>query len=69
MNENIIEHKTSKEVFKIKLLQRSDEKTVISNRLKTEIDSSNNLKILSKVIQDERTRLPKLRKIRDNDCK
>ena len=69
MNKNIIEHETSKEVFKMKLLQTSDETTAFSKKLKVESDSGNNLKILSKVIQDERTRLPKLRKIRDNDCK
>ena len=49
ITETIIEHKTSKEVFKIKLLQRSDETTAFSTKLKTEIDSDNNLKILSKI--------------------
>ena len=47
MNENITEHETSKEVFKIRLLQKSDETTAFSKKLKAEIDSSNNLKILS----------------------
>ena len=61
MNENIIEHETSKKAFKLKLLQRSDETTAFSNKLKIAIDSSNNLKILSKVNQDEMTRLPELR--------
>ena len=68
MNKNIIEHETSKKVFKMKLLQRSDETTAFSKKLKTVIDSINNLKILSKVIQDERTRMKELKEIRDNDC-
>ena len=61
MNENIIKHGTSTKVFKMKLMQRSDETTAFSTNLKTAIDSDNNLKILSKVNQDERTRLPELR--------
>ena len=61
MNENIIEHETLNEFFKMKLLQRNDETTAFSNKLKIAIDSSNNLKILSKVNQDEMTRLPELR--------
>ena len=61
MNENITEHETSKEVFKTKLLQKSDETTAFSTNLKAEIDSSNKLTILSKVIQDERTSMNELR--------
>ena len=37
------------------------ETTALSKTLKTEIDSGNNLKILSKVNQDERTSLHELR--------
>ena len=58
---DITEHETSKEVFKMKLLQRSDKTTAFSKKLMTEIDSSNNLKILSKKIQDERIRMDELR--------
>ena len=69
LNENITELETSKEVFNKQLLQKSDETTEVSKKLKTEIDSGNSLKILSKVNQDERTRLHDLkRKIRDYDC-
>ena len=61
MNENIIQHETSKEVFKMKVMQRSVETTVFSTNLKTETDSGNNQKILSKVNQDKMKRLPELR--------
>ena len=45
------------------LLQKSDETTEVSKKLKTEIDLRNNLKILSIVNQDERTMLHELREI------
>ena len=61
MTENITEHEISKAFFLIQLLQKSDEITAFSRKLKTEIDSGNNLKLLSKVNQDERTRLHELR--------
>ena len=61
INENIIQHETSKEVFKMKVMQRSVETTVFSTNLKTETDSGNNQKILSKVNQDKMKRLPELR--------
>ena len=61
MTENIIEHATPIEAFQMKFLQRSDETTAFSNKLKTKRDSGNHLKILSKVNQDERTRLPEIR--------
>ena len=61
MNENIIKHETSKDVFKMKLMQRSVETTAFSTNLKTAIDSGNNLKTLSKVNQDKMKRLHELR--------
>ena len=45
------------------LLQKSDETTTLSIKLKIEIDSGNNQKILSNENQDERTRLHELREI------
>merc|ERR1711957_973540 len=54
---------TSNEVFNKQLLQQRDETTELSVKLKTEIDSSNKLKILSKVNQDEITRLNELKEI------
>merc|ERR1712238_581659 len=54
---NIKELEISKEVFNKQLLQQKDETTELSVKLKTEIDSSNKLKILSKQNQDEITRL------------
>merc|ERR1712238_584156 len=49
---NIKELETSKENFNKQLLQQRDETTELSVKLKTEIDSGNKLKILSKVNQD-----------------
>ena len=46
---NVEELETSKEVFKKQLLQQRDKTTELSVKLKTEIDSGNKLKILSKV--------------------
>ena len=57
------EIETSKEVFNKQLLQKSDETTALSKKLMTEMDSGNKLKILSKVNQDEWTRLRELREI------
>merc|ERR1712238_201123 len=54
---NIKELETSKKVFNKQLLQQRDETTELSVKLKTEIDSGNKLKILSKKNQDEITRL------------
>merc|ERR1711957_935343 len=54
---------TSNEVFNKQLLQQRDETTELSVKLKTEIDSGNKLKILSKVNQDEITRLNELKEI------
>ena len=61
MNKNIIQHETSNEVFKMKLIQRSDETNAFSTNLKTATDSGNNLKTLSKVNQDKIKRFPELR--------
>ena len=61
MTENIIEDATSIEVFQLNLLQRSDETTELSNKVKTKKDYGNHLKLTSKVNQDERTRLPEIR--------
>merc|ERR1712238_402334 len=60
---NIKELETSKENFNKQLLQQRDETTEVSVKLKTEIDSGNKLKILSKVNQDEITRLNELKEI------
>merc|ERR1711957_144287 len=60
---NIKELETSNEVFNKQLLQQRDETTELSVKLKTEIDSGNKLKILSKVNQDEITRLNELKEI------
>ena len=60
---NIKELEISKEVFNKQLLQQKDETTELSVKLKTDIDSSNKLKILSKKNQDEITRLNELREI------
>ena len=57
------EIETSKEVFNKQLLQKSDETTALSKKLMTEMDLGNKLKILSKVNQDEWTRLRELREI------
>ena len=62
LNENIKSSKTSKEVFKKQLLKKSDKKNELSTTMKSEIASGNNIKILSKVIQDNRTRLHELSK-------
>ena len=63
MNVNITELEISKEVVNTQLLQKSDERTTLSTKLKTEIDSGNSLNILSKVNQDDMTRLHELREI------
>ena len=60
---NVEELETSKEVFKKQLLQQRDKTTELSVKLKTEINSSNKLKILLKKHQDEITRLNELREI------
>merc|ERR1712238_286645 len=60
---DVKELETSKEVFNKTLLQQRDETTELSVKLKTEIDSGNKLKILSKVNQDEITRLNELKEI------
>merc|ERR1712160_44443 len=60
---NIKELETSNEVFNKQLLQQRDETTELSVKLKTELDSGNKLKILSKVNQDEITRLNELKEI------
>merc|ERR1712238_306200 len=60
---NIKELETSKENFNKQLLQQRDETTELSVKLKTEIDSGNKLRILSKVNQDEITRLNELKEI------
>merc|ERR1712161_147068 len=60
---NIKELETSKEVFNKQLLQQRDETTELSVKLKTEIDSGNKLRILSKVNQGEITRLNELKEI------
>merc|ERR1712161_153922 len=60
---NIKELKTSNEFFNKQLLQQRDETTELSVKLKTEIDSSDKLKILSKMNQDEITRLNELKEI------
>merc|ERR1712161_128158 len=60
---NIKELKTSNEFFNKQLLQQRDETTELSVKLKTEIDSGNKLRILSKVNQDEITRLNELKEI------
>jgi len=60
---NIKELEISKEVFNKQLLQQKDETTELSVKLRTDIDSSNKLKILSKKNQDEITRLNELREI------
>ena len=49
---NIKELEISKEVFNKQLLQQKDETTELFVKLKTDIDSSNKLKILSKKNQD-----------------
>ena len=66
VNNNInTDLETSKEVLNKQLLQKSDETTEVSVKFQTEIDSVNNLKILSKVDEDERTRLYELRELSD----
>ena len=62
LNENIKASKTSKEVFKKQLLKNSDRTSELSKTKKSEITSGNNIKILAKVIQDNRTRLHEFRK-------
>ena len=57
MKVNVKELETSKEVLVKQLLQQKDENTESSVKLKTEIDSDNKLKMLSKENQDEFTRL------------
>merc|ERR1712161_53915 len=60
---NIKELETSKENFNKQLLQQRDETTELSVKLKTEIDSGNKLRILSKGNQGEITRLNELKEI------
>ena len=57
MKKDIKIFETSKEVLVKQLLQQKDENTESSVKLKTEIDSDNKLKMLSKENQDEFTRL------------
>ena len=61
MYENIIENATSIEVSKLNLIQRSDETKELSNRVKAKKDYGNQLKLTSKINQDERTRMPEIR--------
>ena len=63
MKVNIKDIEISKEVFNKQIIQKCDENTELSETLKTEIDSDNEIQALSKVNQDERTSLNKLRKI------
>ena len=44
------------------MLQKSAETTALSKTLKTEIDSGNNVTIVTKINQDDRIRLQELRK-------
>ena len=60
---NIMDLEISKEVFNKQIIQKYDENTELSETLKTELDSGNEIQILSKMNQDERTSLNKLRKI------
>ena len=60
---NSKELETSKESFINQILQQRDETTKLYVKLKKENDAGNKLQILSKVIQDERTRLNELREI------
>ena len=63
MNKDITTIETSKEDFNKQVLEKRNETSELSVRLKTEIESGNKLQTLSKVNQDERTRLDKVRKI------
>ena len=63
MKVNIKDIEISKEVFNKQIIQKCDENTELSETLKTKIDSGNEIQALSKVNQDERTSLNKLRKI------
>ena len=63
MKVNIKELEKSKEVFNKQIIQKCDENTKLSKTLKTEIDSGNKIQTVSKVNQDKRKRLNKLRKI------
>ena len=63
MKVNIKDIEISKEVFNKQIIQKCDENTELSETLKTDIDSGNEIQTLSKVNQDERTSLNKLRKI------
>ena len=57
LKEDIKELETSKDVLVKQLLQQRHENFELSRKLKTEIDSGNKLKMLSKKNQDEVTRL------------
>ena len=53
----------SNQVFNKQIIHKCDDNTELSEILKTELDSGNEIQILSKMNQDERTSLNKLRKI------
>merc|ERR1712238_71069 len=63
LKEDIKELETSKEDFNKQLLEQRDETAELTVKLKTEIDSGNKLKILSKERQDEITRLNESREL------
>merc|ERR1712160_163975 len=63
LKEDIKGLETSKEGFGKQVLLQRNETTELTVKLKIEIDSSNKLKILSKVNQDEITRLNELKEI------
>ena len=63
MNVNRKEREISKEVFNKKILQNSNENTEISETMKKKSDSGNDIQTLSKVNQNKRKSLSKLRKI------
>merc|ERR1712161_142062 len=63
LKEDIKRLQTSKESFGKQVLLQRNESTELSVKLKMEIDSGNKLKILSKVNQDEITRLNELKEL------
>ena len=63
MTVNIKELEISKVALNKQRIQKCEENTELSETLKKEINSGNEIQTLSKVNQDERTSLNKLRKI------
>ena len=63
MTVNIKELEISKVALNKQRIQKCEENTELSGTLKKEINSGNEIQTLSKVNQDERTSLNKLRKI------